>query len=309
MATGGSATGGSSTGGAVTGGTATGGMEGSGGGSPPMTGGAAGATTTGGTPSGGAINGGSAGIGGSTGGSGGQAGAAAGTSGGGGGSADPCSAAGLLFCDDFEGSTVGGPPDASKWKIHLNGDGTVSVDGTTPAHSGQKSVTVNATGYQTFFGVTGAPVFPAPSGKLYLRLYIRLSEAMPGGHNTYFEAGLDASSDAQFETRVGVMFEQLMINQPDGDRGFLSNQNYYNDNLPGVQIEPMTWTCVEAYFDSPGTEVRIWVEEEEATDLHVLDWQQEDYDSLRFGYEKYAGPNAVIGYDDIAVGTERIGCF
>jgi len=32
------------------------------------------------------------------------------------------------------------------------------------------------------------------------------------------------------------------------------------------------------------------------------------YDSVRFGFEKYAGPAIDIWYDDIAIGTERIGC-
>ena len=44
-------------------------------------------------------------------------------------------------------------------------------------------------------------------------------------------------------------------------------------------------------------------------DLHRTDWQQENYDVLRFGYEKYAGPDADIWFDDLAVGNERIGCF
>jgi hypothetical protein len=29
---------------------------------------------------------------------------------------------------------------------------------------------------------------------------------------------------------------------------------------------------------------------------------------VRFGFEKYAGPGIDIWYDDIAIGTQRIGC-
>jgi hypothetical protein len=192
---------------------------------------------------------------------------------------------------------------------HLNGNGTVLVDATTPAHSGAKSIKVNATGYQTFFKLTGAPVFPATNGRLYVRVYVRLGAPMTGGHNTYFEAGLDAASDAPFETRVGVMHEMLMINQPDGDRGFLSNQNFYNDQLLGAVIPAATWTCVESLFDTPASTVQFWLEGVDVPDLHRTDWQQEDYDVLRFGYEKYAGPDAEIWFDDLAVGNERIGCF
>ena len=43
-------------------------------------------------------------------------------------------------------------------------------------------------------------------------------------------------------------------------------------------------------------------------DLHHTDWPLDTYDSVRFGFEKYAGPGIDVWYDDIAIGTERIGC-
>ena len=43
-------------------------------------------------------------------------------------------------------------------------------------------------------------------------------------------------------------------------------------------------------------------------DLHHTDWPLDNYDIVRFGFEKYAGPGLDLWYDDIAIGTERIGC-
>jgi hypothetical protein len=258
--------------------------------------------------SGGAVAGsaGTAGSAGALGGEGGLSGSAG--AGSAGAASGPCTASGLTFCTDFEDETAGSPPSGAGLGTHLNGSGTVTVDETTPAHSGTQSVRVNATGYQTFLKVSGASLFP-PAQQTYVRVYVRLSAPMTGGHNTYFEAGLDAASDAPFETRVGVMNAMLMINQPDGDRGFLSNQNYYNDMQPGAVIPEATWACVEAYLDPPSSTVDFWLDGVNVPDLHRTDWQQETYDVLRFGYEKYAGPDTVLFYDDIAVGSERIGCF
>jgi hypothetical protein len=267
-------------------------------------GGAAGSATGGG---GGALTGGVA----SSGGAGGANGGASNAGSGAGGSASGCGAAGLLFCDDFEtGTTAGMPPPSPKWSLALNGMGTVVVDGTTPAHSGSKSVHVNsAGGYQTFFALSGAPVFPPAGGLLYLRLYIRLGAAMTSGHNTYYKAGAAGMNSSEHETRVGVMNAMLMINQPAGDRGFLSNQNYYTDGMkPGVVFAPTTWTCVEALFDPPHSTFDIWVEGKEVPDLHRTDWQQDPLGSFHFGFEKYAGPDADIWYDDIAVSASPIGC-
>jgi hypothetical protein len=281
---------------AITGGTPSAGASGSptGGSAGALTGGVAGFSGAGGAASG-AGNGGAPNAG---------AGGSAGTPGG-------CSAPGLLFCDDFEaGTTAGMPPPSPKWSIALNGMGTVVVDGTTPAHSGSKSVHVSsAGGYQTFFALSGAPVFPPAGGLLYLRLYIRLGAAMTGGHNTYYKAGAAGMNSSEHETRIGVMNSMLMINQPAGDRGFLSNQNYYTDGMkPGVVFAPMAWTCVEALFDPPHSTFDIWVDGKEVPDLHRTDWQQDPLGSFHFGFEKYAGPDADIWYDDIAVSASPIGC-
>jgi hypothetical protein len=292
-------------GGAGLGGGAGGGSAGAPGGS----GGSAGASAGSGAGLSGTAGSSTGGGGGGDSGSAGSAGSDVGSGGAAGGAAGPCTAPGLTFCSDFEGLTTGAAPSGMGLGTHLNGNGTVVVDAATPAHSGTKSIKVNATGYQTFFKLTGTPVFPAMNGKLFVRVYVRLGAAMTGGHNTYFEAGLDAASDAPYETRVGVMNEMLMINQPNGDRGFLSNENYYVDHLPGTVIPATTWTCVESFFDTPASTVSFWVEGVDVPDLHRTDWQQEAYDALRFGYEKYAGPDAELWYDDLAVGNERIGCF
>ena len=137
---------------------------------------------------------------------------------------------------------------------------------------------------------------------------MRLGAAMTAGHNTYFKAGAGAQISSDHETRVGVMNAMLMINQPSGDRGFLSNQNYYNDGLPGVVFTPTVWTCVEVSFDPALTTMDVWVDGKEIPDMHPTNIVQDSYDELRIGFEKYAGPASDIWYDDVAIGSERIGC-
>ena len=220
-----------------------------------------------------------------------------------------CAQSGVLLCEDFESYPVDQPP-AGPWTLAMVGtDGVARIDGQTQAQSGTNSLMISSLGnYQTFAAITGTPVFPAPSPALYARVYIRLSEAMTGGHNTYFKAGAAGAASSENETRVGVMNEMLMINQPDGDRGFLSNQNFWTDHLPGVVIEPNTWTCIEGYFDPPHSTVQFWVDETQISDLHVTDWKQDELGSFHFGFEAYAGPDTVVWYDDIVISTEPVGC-
>ncbi|HEY8925264.1 MAG TPA: hypothetical protein VIU64_12840, partial [Polyangia bacterium] len=86
------------------------------------------------------------------------------------------------------------------------------------------------------------------------------------------------------------------------------NQNYYVDNKPGAVIPPMTWGCIEAFFDPPHSTVDFWLDGKELPDLHRTDWQQDPIGAFRFGFEKYAGPDGDFWYDDIAIGTQKIGC-
>jgi len=316
---GGSASGGAGappgSGGSASGGTGSGGRDGSGGNH-----GSGGASGTGGAGSGGAATGGAGGDLG-MGGHAGTGGAATGGAPGGGGSGPGggigaggaptgggCAGPGILFCDDFEKATAGMSPPGPAWTTSFNGMGTITVDASTPAHSGTKSVHVGGSAYQSFLELKGAPVFPATATAFYVRVYLRLGAAMTSGHNTYFKAGAAASVSSDHETRVGVMNAMLMINQPAGDRGFLSNQSYYVDNKPGAVIPPMTWGCVEAFFDPAHSTVDFWLDGKELADLHRTDWQQDPIGAFRFGFEKYAGPDGDFWYDDIAVGTQKIGC-
>jgi hypothetical protein len=165
---------------------------------------------------------------------------------------------------------------------------------------------VNGTGYEQFFMLKGAPVFPAPSGRLYVRVYIRLKLAMTEGHNTYFEASLDGMGDPPFEARVGVQFSALAINQP----GNAGERNLYPDpqQKAAVQFAAGAWNCVEVLFDSPNTTLDTWVNGQEIPSLHATDWKIEAFNVLRFGFEQYQGPATELWYDDIAVGTQKIGC-
>ena len=274
-------------------------------------GGAGGSTGAAGTGSGGRGGGGGAstGRGGGAGTASGGAGASGGT-GGTGGAANPCSTrAGLRFCETFESKTVGAFTAAAPWALQA-GAGAITIDGTTPAHSGTKSVKVHATDndFDTLFVLHDATILPAPSGRFFLRAYMRLSRAMSGGHNSYIIADPFAMQGTGNNVRIGEMNAMLMYTIMGDGHGALSNQNFYNDGKPGVVFAPSTWVCLEVLLDRGKPEIDVWVDGTEVPDLHHTDWALDNYDSIRFGFEKYAGPGIDIWYDDIAIGTERIGC-
>lgn len=250
------------------------------------------------------------------GGTGGSAGASgtSGTSGtaGAGGSAgpssDPCSARlGLLFCDSFEDVAEGELPDDPRWTSTIIGEGTLGIDATL-GHSGEKSLLVHGVSFQTLLTFHDAAFLPPASGRLFVRAFVRLAEPMTGGHNTFIIADTAAAPGQGNAARVGEMAEMLMMTVTGDTHGALSNDDYYTDGLPGVVFQPDEFTCLELLFDSAAQEIDTWVEGVEVPDLHRSDWPVDAYDALRFGFEQYAGPASDIWYDDIAIGTEPIGC-
>ena len=225
-----------------------------------------------------------------------------------GSASSPCHArSGLLFCDDFEESSAGAALGAP-WSSALIGEGTVAVEDNAFAHSGSKSVHVHGAEFQTLLVYHDPAVLPQASGKLYVRAFVRLAEAMVGGHNTFVIADLFASPGTGNALRVGEMNGMLMMTVNGDTHGWLSNQNFYNDQKPGVSFKAAGYSCLELLLDAPHTEIEVWVDGVDVPDLHITDIALENYDALRFGFEKYAGPVSDIWYDDIAVGTERIGC-
>jgi len=304
---GGANTGGANTGGANTGGANTGGASGS------ATAGLANSPGEAGTVSGA----GAAGLGGGAGGGGGASGASgastagasatAGANANGGGSSSPCRPrSGMLACEDFETTALSTLP-SGPWSVVVNGEGSVVVDGVA-AHSGSKAVHVHGAGYQTLLVYHDAARLPQASGRFYVRAFVRLAEAMTSGHNTFVLADTFAAPNAGNALRLGEQNGMLMMTVGGDAHGYLSNQNYYNDHLPGVVFKPAAYSCLELLLASAQAEIQVWVEGVDVPDLHVTGLAHENYDALRFGFEKYAGPESDIWFDDIAIGTERIGC-
>ncbi|MEO8906339.1 MAG: hypothetical protein ABI488_27250 [Polyangiaceae bacterium] len=224
------------------------------------------------------------------------------------GDVSPCHArSGMLACDDFEAATVGAVPSGA-WTAGINGDGTVTVDSSVPAHSGSKAVHVHGSGFQTLLVYHDATVLPQASGKFYVRAFVRLGAAMVGGHNTFVIADLFAAPGTGNALRLGEQNSMLMMTVGGDAHGYLSNQNFYNDQKPGVVFKVADYSCLELLLDSTHTEIEVWVDGVDVPDLHVSNLAHENYDALRFGFEQYAGPVSDIWYDDIAIGSERLGC-
>jgi hypothetical protein len=143
--------------------------------------------------------------------------------------------------------------------------------------------------------------------RLYTRSNVGLG-AVGSTHASLFmgsivEPGGNYNADAAVE--IAEQFGQVLLNVKDSLFG-TSGTN--PNNMPGTRLPNDTWTCMEAQFDGPSGDIRVFVEGDQIIDAEG--WQPPtDYRSFRFGYLRYDSPARDVWMDDVVVATSRIGCL
>jgi hypothetical protein len=272
-----------------TGGASGAGAGGAGGGS----GGAAGTSGTGGT--GGSAPG---GAGGASGG-----GGAAGTGGAGGASVAGACPAGAIFCADFEDGSIPSQATFATNNYPPTVGNYFTVDGTM-AHRGTHALKVTPTAQtQTLAVTTGVATF-------WTRVYLRsldVDTSAVTGHDTFVFA---TDANGVNNVRVGEHSCQLELNSAptNGAETELVSSGAYMCS-GGVAFARNTWYCLEVFYDGPNGEVRVFVDGTEVGPLHATGWGPFAYTAFKFGFESYGGTARTLWYDDVAVATQRIGCY
>lgn len=235
-----------------------------------------------------------------------SAGAGAGNAGGGatggGATGGPCTAPGITFCSDFESDTLPSAllyyPEYQRAMMSM----WVTINSTV-AHSGTRSVKVDGNQFSQMLGVA------TPGATFWGRVYLRSETDIQMGHNTYVAAtnGTGDPNDAEY-VRIGEHQCQLEVNRKSDDKELLSNGGTYMCS-GGTKFVANTWYCLEFFYDGPNSALQVFVDRNEVTALKVTDWGPYQYKLFKFGFEKYHGDSKILYYDDVAIGTQRIGCF
>jgi hypothetical protein len=224
------------------------------------------------------------------------------------------------FCDGFE-SQAGTVP-SGRWSVSTpdcSGTGTVTVD-TGQAHSGTRSVRVDGkAGYCNHVFVADEGDVAAIGPVWYGRFYVRHTTALPAGHVALM--AMRDTADGGKNLRFGGQNQALQWNR-ESDDATLPEQSPAGV-AQSMPLPVNQWTCVEFQVDGGQGQLRTWVDGTLVPGLVDDGVQTADVDrqwiasrtswrpalaDLRLGWESYAGGDDTLWFDDVAMGTSRIGC-
>ncbi|KFZ08714.1 hypothetical protein V502_09193 [Pseudogymnoascus sp. VKM F-4520 (FW-2644)] len=210
--------------------------------------------------------------------------------------------------EDFEGGW-----DETAWPIYApdcNQGGTVALDSTT-AHSGTNSMKVTSPGGfcgHIFFGTT-----KVPTGDVYVKVWLKATTALTASHVSFITMP-DSSQGTGKHLRIGGQNQILMYNRESDDATLpdLSPQG----TATSKALTAGTWECFEYHLGTDGS-IETWLNSEAIAGLTTANnpnangWGTSGKPTITgvyFGWESYGGDVNTFWYDDIAVGSTRVGC-
>ncbi|MGC4806897.1 cellulose-binding domain-containing protein [Micromonospora sp. DT233] len=223
-----------------------------------------------------------------------------------------------VLCDGFEGQT-GSVPSGDWSVVHpdCSGTGAAAVD-TAVAHGGSRSIRIDGTaGYCNHVFVRANRDLSAAGTVRYGRLWVRHTTALPAAHVTFL--AMSDSADGNRDLRMGGQNGALQWNRASDD-ATLPEQSPAGVAL-SVPLATGRWSCLEFMVDGAQGLLQTWVDGTAVTGLTVDGTPTHDVDGqwlnrtwrprltdLRLGWESYGSGSDTLWFDDVAVGSSRIGC-
>jgi hypothetical protein len=229
-----------------------------------------------------------------------------------------CAAAGVLLCEDFEGTAL----DTQRWQ--KGGNGTATIDATR-AGRGAQSLHVHSD-TNGFAYLKNTSLFPVAGNTLFGRMLIwfdTMPTAPQWAHWTVAEGAGDASGDGTL-LRVGGQYDgktnRFGVGSDGGPTGDWTNLD--GDPQGAVQAVPTgDWVCLEWMWNGASGETRFWWDGVEHPSLATtttshggakVDYVVPDLKSVWVGWWLYQSGSTPdhfdVWIDEVAFDTSRIGC-
>jgi len=224
-----------------------------------------------------------------------------------------CTTAAGVRCDGFEGTQA-------DWTVtypDCSGAGKAVFDSTV-THGGTTSLRIDgAAGYCNHVFMRNTALIPVGATALFVRYWVRHTTALPAAHTT--AVALRDVNDGNRDLRFGGQNGALQWNRASDD-ATLPEQSPAGVAL-SAPLPTGTWNCVEFTVDQGNGTMQTWLNGtsvpgllQDGVPTHDIDGQwlnrtwRPALADLRLGWESYGEGADTLWYDDVAVGTTRVGC-
>ncbi|MGC0379081.1 cellulose-binding domain-containing protein [Streptomyces sp. SAI-229] len=222
------------------------------------------------------------------------------------------------LCSDFEDQT--GSTPSGDWRFtapDCQGTGAAAVD-TAVAHSGSRSLRIDGrAGYCNHAFVASTADLSSVGPVMHVRMWVRHTTALPSAHVTF--VSLPDSSQSGRSLRVGGQNGALQWNR-ESDDATLPEQSPAGVAL-SRPLPTGSWQCLRFAIDTRAPGLDTWLGDEQVPGLHADGVPTQDVDrqwlarttpprptALRLGWESYGTGDDTLWFDDVAVGSDPIGC-
>jgi hypothetical protein len=184
-------------------------------------------------------------------------------------------------------------------------------------HSGSASLRVDGgTGYCNHVFAQATPRLDS-TNPLFVRVYVRHSTPLPASHTTFI--AMTDLNDGGKDLRIGGQNRALQWNRVSDD-ATLPEQSPVGVSK-SVPLPITDWQCLEYKVDGTAGTAQTWLNGTLIEGLNADGTKTQDVDgqwynkswkpsisNLKLGWESYGEGSDTLWYDDVAVGSTRIGC-
>jgi hypothetical protein len=157
----------------------------------------------------------------------------------------------------------------------------------------------------------------AATAPVYARFFVRFEKPLTQSHVTFLALRDEAEMK---DLRMGGQSEILMWNRESDD----ATLPELSPTGIALSVKPETgkWLCIELMIDGQTPKLETWLNGEPVKGLVVegeptpdvdAQWQRKTdwhpkLSDIRFGWESYGSDENTLWFDDVVLGTSRVGC-
>ncbi|MGA2232850.1 MAG: hypothetical protein ABSH22_18275 [Tepidisphaeraceae bacterium] len=222
-------------------------------------------------------------------------------------------AAAPLFTEDFESGALN--PDI--WSARIfppatqpsTPGPTITVESDVVAH-GKYALLVHYPAVPRSYAFIVANHLPdSLKDHFFGRAYVQFPKAPPNAHDVFITAGSAGWPISNF-LEIGLRQNKAQLSYQQNAKDIPRGEQMY----AGPAYPVGKWFCLEWEFNDNPDSITIWIDGDKVTDTKVVykgtaDHLVKDFVDFGFGFRSWGRvPNGFdVYYDDIAIGSERIG--